>query len=243
MRFRALRADEVDARVSICKENGVALLLYKDARCDMNILDETVGPYNWQRSHSRENANCTVSIWDSEKQQWISKEDTGTESNTEAEKGLASDSFKRACFNWGIGRELYTAPFIWIAPDKLKFLRKNGTKYACYDHFKVTSMQVVNGRITQLTIRNQDTKETCFEYGRYQEQKAEADLNEKVINETNAQKIDGIKWNTLISIANKKGIDYKSILKSYNLTQGSEMTMAQWMEICGRLNKMTDIGG
>ena len=80
-------------------------------------------------------------------------------------------------------------------------------------------------------------------YGSPQEQKAEADLNEKVINETNAQKIDGIKWNTLISIANKKGIDYKSILKSYNLTQGSEMTMAQWMEICGRLNKMTDIGG
>lgn len=145
--------------------------------------------------------------------------------------------------DYTIGRELYTAPFIWIAPDKLKFLRKNGTKYACYDHFKVTSMQVTNGRITQLTIRNQDTKETCFEYGRYQEQKAEADLNEKVINETNAQKIDGIKWNTLISIANKKGIDYKSILKSYNLTQGSEMTMAQWMEICGRLNKMTDIGG
>ena len=102
MKFRALRADEVEARVSIVKENGVALLLYKDARCDMNILDETVGAFNWQRSHSRENANCTVSIWDSEKQQWISKEDTGTESFTEKEKGLASDSFKRACFNWGM---------------------------------------------------------------------------------------------------------------------------------------------
>lgn len=123
--FRTLRADEIDARVGTAKDGGkgVSLLLYKDARCDQNILDETVGPYNWQRSHSRDNANCIVSIWDKEKQQWIYKEDTGTESKTEAEKGLASDSFKRACFNWGIGRELYSAPFIWIPgdPQKLKY--------------------------------------------------------------------------------------------------------------------------
>ena len=84
----------------------------------MNILDETVGAMDWKREHTRNNANCIVSIWDKEKQQWISKEDTGTESNTEAEKGLASDSFKRACVNWGIGRELYTAPFIWIPNEK-----------------------------------------------------------------------------------------------------------------------------
>lgn len=98
--FRALNADEIDCRVAMCKENGCSILLYKDARVDQRILDETVGPFNWQRSHSRDNANCTISIWDKDKNQWISKEDTGTESNTEAEKGLASDSFKRAAFNW-----------------------------------------------------------------------------------------------------------------------------------------------
>ena len=123
--FRLLRADEIDARVGTAKDGGkgVSLLLYKDARCDQNILDETVGPMNWQRSHNRDNANCIVSIWDEKKEQWISKEDTGTESKTEAEKGLASDSFKRACVNWGIGRELYSAPFIWISgdPAKLKY--------------------------------------------------------------------------------------------------------------------------
>ena len=103
LEFRDLRADEIDVRISTFKENeGMSLLLYKDARCDMNVLDETVGAFNWQRSHSRDNANCTVSIWDEDKKQWISKEDTGTESNTEAEKGLASESFKRSCFNWGI---------------------------------------------------------------------------------------------------------------------------------------------
>ena len=122
MKFRKLRADEVDCRIS---DKGLSLLLYKDARCDMNILDETVGPMNWQRSHSRDNANCTVSIYDTEKQIWVSKEDTGTESYTEKEKGLASDSFKRACFNWGIGRELYTAPFIWIGADKCKLGMEN----------------------------------------------------------------------------------------------------------------------
>lgn len=122
--FRLLRADEIECRVGQTKAGkGLSLLLYKDARCDQNILDETVGPMNWMRQHERENANCIVSIYDKEKCQWISKEDTGTESKTEAEKGLASDSFKRACVNWGIGRELYSAPHIWISgdPDKLKW--------------------------------------------------------------------------------------------------------------------------
>ena len=119
-KFRRLRADEIDARVSEINEKRLKLLLYKDARCDMRILDETVGPMNWKREHSRDNANCTVSIWDDKKQQWIGKEDTGTESNTEKEKGLASDSFKRACVNWGIGRELYSSPEIVIFRLKSK---------------------------------------------------------------------------------------------------------------------------
>lgn len=118
MNFRTLKAEEIDCRVSQIAGNWLTLLLYKDARCDMNILDETVGALNWKREHKRENANCIVSIWNDEIKEWISKEDTGTESFSEAEKGLASDSFKRACFNWGIGRELYTAPSIFILPKK-----------------------------------------------------------------------------------------------------------------------------
>lgn len=102
MEFRTLRADEIECRIGQFNEKGASYLLYKDARCDMTILDETVGAMNWMRSHSRDNANCIVSIWDAEKQMWISKEDTGTESKTEAEKGIASDSFKRACVNWGM---------------------------------------------------------------------------------------------------------------------------------------------
>lgn len=120
LKFRKLKAEEIELRVGTCNERGFTLLLYKDARCDMNILDETVGSLNWKREHTRDNRNCIVSIYDEDKKEWVSKEDTGTESNTEAEKGLASDSFKRACTNWGIGRELYTAPFMWIDAGKHK---------------------------------------------------------------------------------------------------------------------------
>lgn len=116
-KFRLLKAEEIELRVGTCTEKGFTLLLYKDARCDMNILDETVGAMNWKREHTRDNKNCVVSIYDEDKKEWVSKEDTGSESNTEADKGLASDSFKRACVNWGIGRELYTAPFIWVNAD------------------------------------------------------------------------------------------------------------------------------
>ena len=171
MKFRKLRADEVDCRISTISDKGLSLLLYKDARCDMNILDETVGPMNWQRSHSRDNANCTVSIYDTEKQIWVSKEDTGTESYTEKEKGLASDSLKRACFNWGIGRELYTAPYIWIGADTCKLVNRNG-KLTCYDKFKVEYIEYDDaGNISFLCIANVSEKKRVFTYGKSKEAK------------------------------------------------------------------------
>lgn len=121
--FRLLRADEIEVRIGNLNQTKTKanLLLYKDARCDQAVLDETVGPFNWKREHSRDNANCAVSIWDEKKEQWIIKEDTGTKSKMDAEKGIASDSFKRACVNWGIGRELYSAPNIWVNYDPKKY--------------------------------------------------------------------------------------------------------------------------
>lgn len=159
MEFRTLRADEIECRIAMVKPSGVSLLLYKDARCDMNILDETVGQMNWMRHHSRDNANCTVSIWDAEKKQWIEKEDTGKESYTEKEKGLASDSFKRACFCWGIGRELYTAPFIWIPVEKCHI--ENGK---CYDRFSVEQILYEGKKIVALSIRNATKNTRVFLY-------------------------------------------------------------------------------
>ena len=162
LEFRDLREEDIECRVAQAKENGVSLLLYKDARCDQNILDETVGAMNWQRYHNRENANCVVSIWDEDKQQWVSKEDTGTESNTEKEKGLASDSFKRACFNWGIGRELYTAPFIWIKAEDCTALKQRGDKWQCFDTFEVEKIAIENKRIVGVAIKNTRSGKRCF---------------------------------------------------------------------------------
>ena len=160
--FRDLKANEIDCRVSQITEKGVVLLLYKDARVDQDILDETVGAMNWQRKHTRDNANCIVEIWDKGKQQWISKEDTGKESFTEAEKGLASDSFKRACFNWGIGRELYTAPFIWIPAEKCNISKTSQGKFACKDKFAVEAIEIKDKVITGLAIKNVKTNERVF---------------------------------------------------------------------------------
>lgn len=113
--FRTLRADEIECRVGAVTDKGVSLLMYKDARVDMRLLDEVVGAENWQRKHELIDGQlfCTVSIRD-EKGEWVGKQDVGTESNTEKEKGRASDAFKRACFNWGVGRELYSCPFVWV---------------------------------------------------------------------------------------------------------------------------------
>ena len=164
-KFRDLRADEIECRIGQINKQGkgLSLLLYKDARCDMTILDETVGTLNWQREHYEVKGNmyCKVSIWDAEKNTWVWKSDCGTESNTEAQKGEASDSFKRACVNWGIGRELYTSPFIWVPANLCRL--ENGK---CFDKFEVRDMVVKDKVITGLSIINASTGGNCvYEYG------------------------------------------------------------------------------
>ena len=114
MKFRALKAHEIECRVDRLTANGAVFLLYKDARCDQNILDETVGPEKWQKKYYECKGNLYCSVGIKCGNEWIWKDDCGTESYTEKEKGEASDSFKRACVNWGIGRELYTKIFIFI---------------------------------------------------------------------------------------------------------------------------------
>lgn len=156
--IRLLNPEEIECRIGTISDKGLSLLLYKDARADMKILDEHFGPMDWQRKHEIIGGNlyCTVSVWDDDKQQWVSKSDVGTESYTEKEKGQASDSFKRACVSLGIGRELYTAPFIWISANKVKIERKND-KLTTYDKFRVSNIAYNDNReICELTIVNQN---------------------------------------------------------------------------------------
>lgn len=163
IKFRDLRADELEVRVSQVKKTGLSLLIYKDARVDMKLLDETVGPMNWKRSHELIGVNlyCTVSIYDEEKKEWISKQDVGVESFTAKEKGQASDSFKRACTNIGIGRALYTAPFIYVRAQDAN-IEESGGRYRCSDNFSVSHIAYEGGRISELTIRNETKNRICF---------------------------------------------------------------------------------
>lgn len=235
--FRTLKAAEIDCRISTVSQKGISLLLYKDARVDQNILDETVGPMNWQRSHSRDNANCTVSLWDDEKQQWISKEDTGTESNTEKEKGLASDSFKRACFNWGIGRELYAAPFIWIAVGDCKVVDSGRTDkygkpvFTCYDKFKVSRIGYDTDRnIIDLVIVDKKGK-AVFSISRVDENGNKPDdppaLEEKYVN-------------SLFLELKRTGVGLSSLLKNFNVSDVYELRFEQWKSAMDQLKTKPD---
>lgn len=165
MKFRALTANDIEVRVQSAKASGVCLLLYKNARVDMNILDETVEPENWQREHyeCKGNLFCRVGIKTTDG--WVYKSDCGVESTAEAKKGEASDSFKRACFNWGIGRELYTSPFIFIKSSDCKIhtsTKGNKEVYACYDDFVVEKIKIEKGVITGLAIKNATNNKRVF---------------------------------------------------------------------------------
>jgi len=169
-----LTIDQIDFRIqSINNGKYATILAYKDARVDMDRLDVVCGKTNWKREHSNNNANCTVSIWDEEKKQWVSKEDTGTESYTESKKGLASDSFKRACFNWGIGRELYEYPVISIKlnDDEVISTGSERPKYKASYNLKLNDWNWAsefnnNGELVALACKD-DKDKVRFVFGKF----------------------------------------------------------------------------
>lgn len=168
LQFRNLTKEEIEVRVGVAAEDGVSLLLYKNARVDMAILDETVGPERWQREHydCKGNLFCKIGILFDDR--WVWKSDCGSESNTDAEKGEASDSFKRAGTNWGIGRELYTSPFLWVKAEDVRlkpFDDKGKKKYRTKDKFSVTDITIENKKIVGLTIRNDSLRRDVYSFG------------------------------------------------------------------------------
>jgi hypothetical protein len=220
LEFRKLKASEIDARVATVTAKGCSLLLYKDARVDQKVLDETVGAFNWERSHEVIDGNlyCTVRIYDDDRKMWVSKQDVGTESYTEKEKGQASDSFKRACFNWGIGRELYTAPFIWISEGDCKIEQKNGGGYTTRDTFKVTSIAYdQDGNINHLEIKNNKTHKVCYQLGC------------KEINDTISMKEQTI----LAGMVKDKGYEVEEIFP-----KGLNLTTEQYLQAIETIKKL-----
>lgn len=235
LRFRNLKAEEIECRVNQIQGNWCSLLLYKDARCDMNILDETVGDLNWKRDHKELKGNiyCGVSIYDDTKNEWITKWDAGAETYTEKEKGEASDSFKRACVNFGIGRELYTSPSIFILPRKdmvkkgkeQEFYKNDKDKYETKTRFNVEYIDYdENNAIKDLIIRDdkghirfsQLTKETGNKFQKiHQEMKM---LIEKLEEQD-------------------ESFDREKLYKNYEVESDADMTIAQMKEATAILKK------
>lgn len=171
LKFRNLRAEEIECRVGTVSQSGkgVSLLLFKDARCDARILDETVGPENWENEfyECKGTLFCKVGIEVARGDglcEWVWKSDAGSPSNMEAAKGEASDAFKRACFKWGLGRELYTAPFIWVPAEKCAIKQGKNGKFTCYDRFKVAKVAIEDGRIKGLRVVNAKTGVVAFSW-------------------------------------------------------------------------------
>lgn len=196
--IRLLKANEIDVRVQMVNQNYISVLLYKDARVDMKILDETFGPMNWQRHHDVINNNlfCTVSIYDEDKKQWISKQDVGIPSYTQAEKGEASDSFKRACINIGIGRELYSAPAIFITPQQEEVTQNKG-KYQTKSKFYVREIEYNGEREIAYLVIVDSKGNQRYSWGR----KTQANptvANNKPINAPNNNQLEGYR----VEIAN-----------------------------------------
>lgn len=230
-KFDDLTIDDIEVRIATVKEKGITLLLYKDARCDMRILDKCIGAGSWQRDHKELKGNiyCGISIWDTEKAMWITKWDCGSESFTEKEKGEASDSFKRAGFNWGIGRELYTKIFIWIPStscniyDTKKKDKYDKPIYSCNDHFEVKSIEIKDKKIVglEITLKNQ----VVFSMKGKVPQPIKTKREEQIIEEINIDaKIDfgkytGKTWVELYSV-DKLYFDW--LINNAKTTEGAE---------------------
>ena len=169
--IRLLRPDEINCRVQkITDSAGAIILLYKDARVDMNILDETFGMMNWKRGHTDIDGSlfCHIDVWDDDKREWVSKEDVGVESFTEATKGEASDAFKRAGFNWGIGRELYTGPFIFVQLEVDEYQKGNNGKNQTTFKFGLSVKEITyneNREIKTLVLIDKQGRER-FTFGK-----------------------------------------------------------------------------
>ena len=218
--IRLLNSDEIECRVGTISEKGLSLLLYKDARADMKILDETFGAMNWERQHEL--------IGD--KHQWISKMDVGTESYTEKEKGQASDSFKRACVSVGIGRELYSAPFIWIPATKVSIQKKND-RCITYDKFKVKEIHYNQKReISGLVILNQNGQ---IVYSLFP---AEAGTTQSITAFSNAKKTADYEQSINRELE-RTGVALDTVLKRYKVQSIQEMSEETCQKAINSLKK------
>jgi len=155
---------DIDFRIQSINKGGYATILaYKNARVDMNRLDDVCGAENWQRDH-KELKNVIyagIGIYFKDLEQCVWKWDAGAESFTEKQKGESSDSFKRAGFNWGIGRELYDYPVIQVKLNADEFELKDNKARATWN-LKLKQWrwhsEFKDGKLVRLAAKDENSK-------------------------------------------------------------------------------------
>ena len=246
LKFRTLKASEIEVRVgNIAKSgNGFFLLLYKNARVDANVLDETVGCFNWQSKYYqvKNTMVCSVGIYNEERKEWTFK-DNGGDDDYQAEqvKAELSDAFKRACFNWGIGRELYYSPKIWVeATSENDTKARYSVKIIEYDK---------NKRITDLTIVNDKTNEVVFFYQNGKKVSLNGEKPQKTTNQTQSKQEDlpqepkgsidseDLEYiNRYIEVLTNKEKFFNWLDEKYNTMNPAMLTYSQGVEIVSKLS-------
>lgn len=244
--IRLLKADEIECRIATVNEKGLSLLLYKDARVDQKILDETFGMFGWKRSHQCIDGNlyCTVEICDRETGEWIAKQDVGTTGYTEKEKSQASDSFKRACFNWGIGRELYSAPFIWVPASKVQ-IQKKDNRFYCNENFQVASITYNASReISGLSIIGEKGK-SIFEWKVQDKEVRKEGSTDKEPDKKESDKKDAVKKESLSKSQMKgletelkrTGVAMEAVQQRYHVDDPMQMSEETYNKVMKALSK------
>ena len=262
--FRGLRPDEIEVRVGSISAKGASLLLYKDARCDMNILDETYGVTGWQRKHEVINGNlyCGIGIYNKDINEWVWKWDCGTESYTEKEKGEASDSFKRAAFNIGIGRELYTAGFTFVQCPTQK--KTTGKGYDLVNPYQFSGAYVSDIKyketehkreITGLVIKDSKGVTLYSKFAPTGDKPTQTDRPTEAPNEMpdadvqaiKGKTIDKVKLESLQKELDRTGVKTMQIVKEYAIPSLMGLRLEQYVELMKRLSAVptkqkTDLG-
>ena len=237
-KFRLLRADEIECRIATVKATGISLFLYKTARTDANLLDETVGEDMWENDfklidgvlYGGIGIHRLISDADGKvKDEVVWKWDAGSESDTEAEKGRASDGFKRAGFKWGIGRELYTAPFVWIRSTQCSITQDEKGKYKCNDRFEVSNIGYNdNNEIEFVEIINSDSRTVVFSW----------EKGEKKETFKGDGKITSLQLKSLTKSCKEDGIEESYICELYSVNVLADMTEAQMSNLVNNWEKM-----
>lgn len=215
--YNELKPEEISCRIQQVNEGGVSLLLYITSRAAQKKLDEKYGELSWSDDYKMvgDDRFCFITVDTGEK--LITRGDVGTESYTEKVKGQSSDAFKRACVKFGIGRELYSAPRIFIENKYVKIKKNKNDKFVTYDTFTVRSITYKNGIIDGLVIQNQDLNVVYEQYE----------------NKT----IDDIKYKTLIDACEQAEVEPEKIRETFGLKSIRDMDIRMYVKAIRKLEK------